>query len=198
MEVKFDGKVLIIDSFLSNEECQELKSWAIKSQSQFVQGISRNSNGEIIRTDTRLTNRMSENIEYPELVYNIQSRLRILFGLEEAGLIEGHGKDGVVVSITKNGGDVYKHKDPNMNLSLSCLRLNVLVSKSETGGIIHVNDKTYNPNVGDLMCYLVSEYEHMVETCNGNELRIMFMFGFLVNYKEWESGKYFDKVRFLN
>lgn len=189
MDKIFDGRVLLVKGYLSPEETSELKQWAMLSQgSQFVDGISRNSNGEFVRVQNRLTNRISDNISYPELVYKIQSRIRKDFGLDNAGLITGHGKDGVVVSITNEGGDVHKHRDPNQNPILSCLRLNILASKSDEGGIIHVEDKTYNPEAGDLMAYLVSDYEHWVETCYGKSPRIQFMFGFMVNRNEWESN----------
>jgi hypothetical protein len=195
-EVSFDGKVLLVQNYLSQEEINGLKEWAILSESsQFVDGISRNLDGEFVRVKNRVTNRMSENINYPEIVYSIQSRMRKDFGLEKAGLILGHGKDGVVVSITHNGGDVHKHRDPNQSFSESCLRLNILVSRPINGGLIHVEDRVYNPEVGDLMGYLVSDYEHWVETCNGNDPRIMFMFGFIVNKSKWESEKYFNNYK---
>lgn len=97
---------------------------------------------------------------------------------------------GVVVSITYDTGDVYRHKDPatsNQVENTVALRFNILASKAESGGLIHVEDKTYELNEGDLMAYLVSEYYHSVETCNGNNPRILFMFGFCANKENWEN-----------
>ncbi len=40
------------------------------------------------------------------------------------------------------------------------------------------------------MGYLVTEYEHRVERCAGEEPRIMFMFGFCVKKTDWEAGEF--------
>ena len=191
---EFDGKVLLVRNFITPEECAALKSWAVENSSeQFVDGISGNwDTKEFIRVKNRLTNRMvGNNISYPDLVSSIQNRLRETFPLiKDAEVIKYHGKDGVVVSITYDTGDVYRHKDPAVNhqvLDTVAVRFNILASKAENGGIIHVEDKTYDLNEGDLMAYLVSEYYHSVETCSGNNPRILFMFGFCINQEAWEN-----------
>lgn len=194
--ISFDGKVLIVKNYLNITEINELKAWAILAEeSEFVDGVSRSPEGESIRTKNRMTNRMSKNINYPPLVYQIQDRIRNDFKLENERVIEGHGKDGVVVSITHENGDVHKHRDPNMDMHKSCLRLNILASKPDNGGLIHVDENIYNPEAGDLMAYLVSDYEHSVETCMGQNPRIQFMFGFVINKNEWESGIYFNNYK---
>lgn len=191
---EFDGKVLVVRNFISSEECAVLKNWAVENSStQFVDGISGDwDKKEFTRVKNRLTNRMvGEDISYPELVYTIQNRLRETFPLiKDAEVIRNHGKDGIVVSITYNTGDVYKHKDPGTNHQVEntvALRYNILASKAENGGLIHVEDKTYELNEGDLMAYLVSEYYHSVETCNGDNPRILFMFGFCANKEDWQN-----------
>jgi hypothetical protein len=178
--------VLLVRSFIAPEECSILTDWAVASaDTQFVDGVSGNwETKEFIQVITRKTNRMSRNIQYPDLVYTIQNRLREAFPLiKEAEVIEGHGKDGVVVSITYDGGDVYRHKDPATDWQAPgtvALRFNILVSAAESGGLIHVEDATYKLQAGDLMAYSVSENYHHVETCFGSTPRIMFMFGFCV------------------
>ena len=97
-----------------------------------------------------------------------------------APVIEGHGKDGVVVSVTYNDGDVYRHKDPGVGEGVVGLRCNILASKPESGGTIHVADNTYDRNEGDMMCYFVTEHYHSVEVCHGTSPRTLFMFGFVV------------------
>ena len=185
MEIEYDGQVLIVRNYISQEYCNNLTNWANKAveQGQFVDGVSGNwDSKEFTRVKTRLTNRMSSNIEYCEAVYSIQNQMRKDFAsIANAPVIDGHGKDGVVVSVTYNEGDVYKHKDPSVGEGLSGARFNILSSTAEKGGLIHVEDKTYKVNSGDLMAYLVTDLYHMVETCYGETPRIMFMFGFCVS-----------------
>lgn len=191
---EFDGRVLVVRNFISQEECATLKDWAVSgAQEQFVDGVSGNwDTKEFERVKNRLTNRMvGDKIEYPELVYNIRNRMREIFPLiKDAEVIKSHGKDGVVVSITYDTGDVYKHKDPPTEDQVPgtvALRFNILASKAENGGLIHVEDKTYELNEGDLMAYLVSEYFHSVDQCSGTNLRILFMFGFCADKDQWEN-----------
>lgn len=191
---EFDGKVLLVRNFITPEECAALKNWAVENSSeQFVDGVGGNwDTKEFIRVKNRLTNRMvGNNISYPDLVSSIQNKLRETFPLiKDAEVVRDHGKNGVVVSITYDTGDVYRHKDPAVNhqvLDTVAVRFNILASKAENGGIIHVEDKTYDLNEGDLMAYLVSEYYHSVETCSGNNPRILFMFGFCINQEAWEN-----------
>jgi len=184
MEIQYDGRVVVVRNYATKEECDLLTKWAMEAvkEDQFVDGVSGNwDTKEFTRVKTRLTNRMSTNINYCETVYTIQKRLRNDFDkISDAPVIEGHGKDGVVVSITYNDGDVYKHKDPSVGEGLSGARFNILSSVPENGGLIHVEDKTYQMNPGDLMAYLVTDFYHSVDQCHGESPRIMFMFGFCV------------------
>jgi hypothetical protein len=191
MANNFDGQVLLVPNFITAEEVQALKDWANQAviDGQFVDGITGDwDKKEFDRTKKRLTNRMSQNINYPELVRTLQDRIRQSIPLAaEAPVIENHGKDGVVVSITYNDGDVYKHKDPNVGEGVVGLRCNILASKAQSGGTVHVEDKAYNLNEGDMMCYLVTELYHSVEVCHGDNPRTLFMFGFVVNKEDWNN-----------
>jgi hypothetical protein len=193
MANNFDGQVLLVPNFINAEEIQVLKNWTNQAviDGQFVDGITGDWNKkEFDRTKKRLTNRMSHNINYPELVKTLQERIRQVVPLTaEAPVIEGHGKNGVVVSVTYNDGDVYKHKDPSVGEGVVGLRCNILASKAQNGGTIHVEDKTYNLNEGDMMCYLVTELYHSVEVCNGDNPRTLFMFGFVVDKDGWNNQK---------
>ena len=186
-----DENVIIIRNFASQEEIQILKNWSNQAviDEQFVDGITGNwDKKEFDRTKKRLTNRMSQNINYPDIVKTLQERIRQTIQLTaNAPVIENHGKDGVVVSITYNDGDVYKHKDPSVGEGVVGLRCNILASKAESGGTIHVENKTYDLNEGDMMCYLVTELYHSVDVCHGNYPRTLFMFGFVVDKNTWEK-----------
>lgn len=184
MVIEYDNQVLIVRNFISKEECDELNSWvdfAIK-EDQFMDGVTGDwEKKEFSTTKKRLTNRMSEKIQYCSLVYEIQQKLRESFPvISNSEVIKNHGKDGIVVSVTYNDGDVYKHKDPSVGENLSGARFNILSSKAESGGLIHVEDKVYELKEGDLMAYLVTDLHHSVDVCNGNKPRILFMFGFCV------------------
>jgi hypothetical protein len=191
MASNFDGQVLLVPNFLSPEEIQVLNDWASRAvaEGQFVDGITGDwDKKEFGRTSKRLTNRMSHKIHYPELVKTLQDRIRQVVPLTSAApVIANHGKDGVVVSITYNDGDVYRHKDPCVGEGVAGLRCNVLASKAQSGGTIHVEDKTYDLNEGDMMCYLVTERYHSVEVCRGDIPRTLFMFGFVVDGDSWNN-----------
>jgi hypothetical protein len=189
--IEKDELVIVIRNFATPEEVQILKDWQIKAvdEGQFVDGITGDwDKKEFSTTKKRLTNRMSQNINYPNVVSVLQERIRQAFLiLKNAPVIEGHGKDGVVVSVTYNDGDVYKHKDPSVGEGVVGLRCNILASKAESGGTVHVEDKTYDLNEGDMMCYLVTELYHSVDVCHGNNPRTLFMFGFVVDKEAWEK-----------
>jgi hypothetical protein len=184
MQIEYDDQVLVVRNYATPIECNLLTKWALNAtkEGQFVDGVSGNwDSKEFTRVKTRLTNRMSGFINYCDTIYTIQKRLRNDFAtISDAPVIGDHGKDGVVVSITYNDGDVYKHKDPSVGDGLSGARFNILSSVPENGGLIHVEDKTYKMNPGDLMAYLVTDLYHSVEQCYGESPRIMFMFGFCV------------------
>jgi hypothetical protein len=191
--VEKDENVIVIRNFASAEEIQILKDWQVKAveEGQFVDGITGDWDKKTFSTTKkRLTNRMSKNINYPDLVQTLQDRIRQTFPiLFNARLIEGHGKNGVVVSITYNDGDVYKHKDPSVGEGLVGLRCNILTSKAQSGGTVHVEDKTYDIDEGDMMCYLVTELYHSVEVCHGDNPRTLFMFGFVVDKDSWNNQR---------
>ena len=191
----FDGIVCLIRGFVDGGICQKLTAWAQAVRlEQFVPGITRDEYGNIHRVTTRVTNRMSECVHYPDLVYELQGRIRNDFRLGAAVLIPGHGRDGVVVSIIDHSGDVYAHRDPAVTPGFSALRCNILASQAESGGLIHVGDRTYELAAGDLMAYLVTDHTHSVDVCLGRVPRIMFMFGFQVRPEDWAAARYVPGV----
>lgn len=177
----------IVRGFLSQNECDELNRWTMLAVENkwFDEGISF---GE--RTNSRLTSRMSgHRFVYPEIVAKIFYRIRQLYGISDAPLIEGHGRSGVVVSCTFDGGDTYEHKDPRSAGGLATLRCNVLTQKPKAGGVLHLEGKSVALDAVDLHCYLVSEHRHYVDATRGDAPRIMWMFGAHVPAEDWNSGK---------
>jgi hypothetical protein len=194
----WDGKVLIKKNFLNEAERLEFYNWCVlhaEKREGFVEGITREgtigSYGPISRTDKRVTTRIADNINYPEIAYEIKEKVKnYISNIQNSPIIHSHGKDGLVISVTYDGGDVYEHLDPRMDLNYSCLRCNILLSKPEQGGTIYINNIPYDINPGDLHCYLVSDYIHRVDECHGITPRVMLMYGWLINQNDWEEGKH--------
>jgi len=189
--------VNVIRNYLPIDKCDELNLWvkdAIDTK-KIDHGITTSG----LWTDTyretaplRYTSRMYANrYEYPQLVRDIHSQIENEFDLVKWHEPKhSHGRDGVVVSATLPGGDVYLHKDPIDDFvnQKETLRCNILTSETQ-GGLIWVNDETYTLQKGDMMQYLVTRHEHRVEPVIGDDgdLRIMWMFGWNVDGDQWEA-----------
>ena len=188
--------VKVIRNYLPIDKCDELNAWvrdAIETK-KIDYGITTSG----LWTDSfrepsplRYTSRMyADRYEYPQLVRDIHARIEAEFKLEKwHEPIHTHGRDGVVVSATLPGGDVYLHKDPINDFinQKETLRCNILTSETQ-GGLIWVGGQSYTLQKGDMMQYLPSRHEHKVDTVVGNDgdLRIMWMFGWNVDGDEWE------------
>lgn len=174
-------------NFLSLEDCEILNNWVDEAvQNKWIgAGISRGIGGYEKRFTSRL---YAEKFEYPQIVRDISDRIRSFCGVNSYFLIEKHGRDGVVVSCTFNGGDVYPHKDPK-EYYCSALRCNVMTRAPESGGQLYVGNEHLDIEVGELHCYLASDFEHYVTEVQGETSRILWMFGAYVPYEDWEDGK---------
>lgn len=182
-------------NFLSLEECYILNSWVDEGvEKKWLDlGITRGKNHSEREWNytKRVTSRLyGERFEYPQIVLDISKRIRSFCGINNYGLIEGHGRDGVVVSCTFNGGDVYAHKDPKSEtfVKLSALRCNILTRKPSGGGQLYVDGQHVDIEVGELHCYLASNFEHYVTEVKGETSRVLWMFGAYVPPEDWENG----------
>jgi hypothetical protein len=177
-------------NFLSLEECTELNAWVDEATAKNWLGAGINARGEPYNSDKRVTSRFYGHLfEYPQLVLDISKRVRLFYDVDSYELIAGHGRDGVVVSNTFNTGDVYSHKDPQSAANgFSALRLNILTRKPTSGGVLHIEDQPIELEVGELHCYLASEFTHGVSTVGGDVPRVLWMFGAYVPMQAWESG----------
>ena len=166
MESNFDGKVLIIRNFISQEDCEILNDWTAQAikEDQFTELVRKSDIGKWpTKQDTK--------------------KIRGAAGRSE-------GKDGVMVTITYDQGEVNTHKDFMENHSDEThegLRCNILTSKSASGGLIISDGLSYDLNIGDMMCFLATKYEHSVEKCIGDIPRILFIYGFILSSGEWEK-----------
>lgn len=168
--------VQIYKKFLSVDECLTLNSIALDGikQGWVNKGIQKNNH----EYEFRYTSRMHmQGVEYPQYVNDISKRIRSYLNIDNYPLILGHGKDGVVVSVTFQNGSVYEHKDARSKEGLGTFRCNVLTQKNEEGADLYVDGKKIEIDVGDLHCYWVSEFSHYVTEAKGETPRIMWMFG---------------------
>lgn len=187
--------VNVIRDYLSPAKCDELNAWVREAiaQGQIGHGVTTDrhyTDTHRVASRLRYTSRMyGGNYQYPQLVRNLHVQIEAEFGLTKWHNPQHmHGRDGVVVSATMPGGDVYLHKDPvDSQAPKETLRCNILTSETEGGEII-VAGKTYFLNKGDMMQYLVSRHEHEVKPVQGvdGDFRIMWMFGWYVDGDEWE------------
>lgn len=175
-------------NFLSLDECAALNAWVDEAvQNKWMdEGI--NAQGAMCGPSKRVTSRFyADRFVYPQIVQYISNQIRSFCGVDSYPLIEGHGRDGVVVSCTFNGGDIYPHKDPKLG-GLSTLRCNVMSRAANAGGVLHLEGNPIDLEVGELHCYLASEFEHYVTEVQGETSRVLWMFGAHVPTDKWESG----------
>jgi hypothetical protein len=175
-------------NFLSTEDCAALNAWADKAvQNKWMDaGISSEGSGYKKRFTSRL---YADRFEYPQIVRDISNHIRSFCGVTSYPLIEGHGGDGVVVSCTFSGGNVYAHQDPRSLGGLSTLRCNVMTRAADAGAELYIGGQLVSIEVGELHCYLVSEFEHYVTEVQGETSRVLWMFGAAVPAKDWELGQ---------
>ena len=179
-------EVKIYKNFLNLAECDQLNQIALKGidEGWVAPGITRRK----LRYDKRYTSRLhmdgevypkhtKNNVRYPEFVIEISDKIRKFMKIDHYPIIDGHGRDGVVVSVTFKGGDVYSHRDPRSNDEWAIYRCNVLTQATEEGAELYVDNKLVNINVGDLHCYYASEQTHHVTEVKGDTPRILWMFG---------------------
>ena len=172
-------KVLIVKNFISQDVCDSLNGWVDEGvKNKWLDlGVS---NGELKYTK-RLTSRMyGDRFEYPNTAYETFVKITKHFGYETVPKSTwGGGKDGIVVSCTFPGGNVYLHKDPKEG-HLDVLRCNILTRKADVGGVLHVDGEQIDICVGDLHCYVASAFPHYVTEVQGSTSRVLWMFGYQV------------------
>ena len=181
-------RIDVFPNFATQEEIKLLNGWAklgVKNK-----WLDRGINTGFEPTKARLTSRLyAHRFNYPQEILELAGKIRSYIGINNYPIIKEHGRDGIVVSYTPQGGDVFKHTDPKGNEGLATLRCNILTQKADAGGMLYVGGQQINIEVGDLHCYLVSEHEHWVTEVKGETPRIMWMFGAHVPAEDWNSGK---------
>lgn len=182
-------RVEVVKNFATVPECAELNNWVKKGiQEKWLGfGISRGDHYYAGRLTSRMYGDRSNN---PSVALAIQQRVCEYFGLSQhkTATLSG-GNDGVVVSTTFAGGDVYEHRDPREQAPLSTLRCNLLTSAATNGCELYVVGNKVDFGEGDLVCYLVTDWPHRVTENLGEKPRNLWMFGWYVPFDDWESGR---------
>jgi len=175
----------ITPNFITQEECALLNAWAYEGVVKKWLDVSISS-GKL--TNKRLTSRLyGDRFEYPKEVIELSTKIRSFVGISDYSIIKEHGNSGVVVSFSKPGSDVYKHKDPK-EAGLSALRCNIITQAADEGAELFVDENKIDIKAGDLHCYLASDFEHYVTEVKGDTPRILWMFGAYVPQEDWENG----------
>jgi hypothetical protein len=179
----------VIRGLVTEQECAELNTWVDFAVQQDWLDAGITNYGRPYPKELRRTSRLyGDRFEHPKLALDIFDRVRTYFGLEDAPLVLGHGRDGIVINYTMDGGNVYEHTDRKTG-RLATLRCNLLSRKAKEGGELFINNIEYPMDEGAIHCYLVSENPHRVEEVRGDVPRVLWMFGFGVPIEDWESGK---------
>jgi len=179
--------VLIIKNFIDKTVADELNAFVDEGvdKNWIGPGISRGQFNYSKRYTSRL---YGDRFEYPSVVSNTYSKITdalSLHGLKKSVL--GGGRDGVVVSCTFDGGDVYEHSDPKEEGGLDVLRCNIMTRKPFDGGVLFVGGKQIDLEEGDLHCYLASDVKHYVTTVSGPRSRVLWMFGYQISKQDWNT-----------
>lgn len=180
-------RIEVIRNFATQEEIKKLNEWALLGvKNKWLDiGISANAKPTSLRVTSRL---YGARFTYPVEALNLSERIRSFVNINKHPTISGHGRNGIVVSCTFKGGDVYRHKDPLSATGVATLRCNILTQKAEAGGELYIDDQKIDIGVGDLHCYLVSEHYHSATVVEGDTPRIMWMFGAHVPADDWNNG----------
>lgn len=180
-------QVVIIKNFINKEICNELNKWV-------EEGVNKNwlDKGKSVdvgwNCEKRLTTRNYGNrFQYPKIAFEVFDYITKFLKIDHLEKsVFGGGRNGVVVSYIKPGGDVNLHIDP-LEPNGHILRCNLVTQSADDGGELFVDDKKINIEVGDLHFYLASKIKHYVTEVKGNTPRILWMFGYQCSLKEFES-----------
>lgn len=168
--------IKVFKQFLSPEECKTLNDIAFQGiqEGWVFEGVQDRRPGYKLRYTSRMHMKTAD---YPEFVYTISNRVREFLNIDQYPIIAGHGRNGVVVSVTFQNGSVYEHQDPRSVTGLGTYRCNILTQANENGADLHLNGEKIELAAGDLHCYFASEVPHSVSEALGPTPRILWMFG---------------------
>jgi hypothetical protein len=170
-------------NFLTPEECAQLSALTDYGVANNLMTLGGN-------TTVRYTSRLYPDLyQYPQWVLDIATRVRAFCGVTNYPVIGDQGRNGIVTNYTPPTGDVFAHVDARSSTGMAALRCNIVTRQADAGGVLYIGGQEVPLEVGELHCYLVSEYEHYVTPVEGSTTRVNWIFGAYVPAEAWESGQ---------
>ena len=187
-------KVRVVKNFVNSNEILLLNKWSLQNYKNNP-GDYMDANMDSIRPRTRFTTRLENSrnhhnerisIDYPEEAYTIRDRIKNKFGLWNYESPPSF-VDGIVNGIGFGEGAIDEHIDPVYYPNTHTLHCNVISQKSDSGGVTIIGGEEYDVNVGDLLCYVVSDVKHRVTVTKGKTNRILWVYGFCISSYKMEE-----------
>ena len=175
-------EVVRIENFISKKESKILSNWILNNSHQpFFKNANMGGNRKTTRYST------NENFFYPEESLNIRKKIINKFNLQENEIhnIYPPFKNGIVASFAENNDTCYSHIDPIWKKNYETLHCNIVTQTPEEGGELIINKNKYIMKKNELFCYRVSKNNHEVLKIKSKKPRLMWIFGFCVNEKQW-------------
>ncbi len=172
----YKDEVFVIKDFV-NKELDALNTWALDN---YTKPFFKDSNMGIPGTGftTRYNSEKDEIIKFPKEAYEIKEKIVKALDIKSYKNPFRLQNNEIVCNIAFNDAEIRKHKDPIWYPETYTFHCNILSSKSEQGGNTYINDELFSVNAGDLLCYDVSNKEHVVDKVIGDSPRILWIFGF--------------------
>lgn len=169
----------IIKDFISKEEQDELIQWIMnnKDDSNLFKDARMRGN--------RITTRYSNNFSFPDIVFEIQKRIISKLKFNDYKLPKFH--HGIVASYAGENDTVFEHLDPQWHPPYETLHCNLMLQKPYEGGKPIINKVNIDLDERDLWCYYVSKTPHGSSEIIGNRPRLMYVFGFCIDFKEFDK-----------
>ena len=165
----------IIKNFVSKNEQHKLIEWIINNKN--TSGLFKDAQMK----GNRVTTRYSKDFSFPETAYKIQQRIISKLKFKDFKLPKYH--HGIVASYAGENDTVFEHLDPQWYPPYETLHCNLMLQKPLEGGKPTINKKSISINEKDLWCYYVSKVSHGSSKIMGNRPRLIYVFGFCVEYK---------------
>jgi hypothetical protein len=176
--------------FMTESERLDLVAW-FEGSTAFTPGLSRGEWGY----EGRSTTRQQKVVDFPPIVKELNRRAFELFKFTPNCTPQSLPCGEPVIAVkTFKGGDTYSHRDPTGIVGMAVLRMNIIVQKSESGGILHVQDEgdiviPWDTDECELHCYEVTQHTHAVSEVKGDTDRFILIFSMQVPYDDWENGR---------
>ena len=165
----------IIKNFISGTEQNKLIEWIINNKN--TPGLFKDAG---MAGSNRVTTRYSKDFSFPEVAYKIQRRIIDQLKFKDFKLPKYH--HGIVASYAGENDAIHKHRDPQWYPPYETLHCNLMLQKPIEGGKPIINKTDIDLNERDLWCYYVSKVPHGSSKVIGTRPRLMYVFGFCVEY----------------